>query len=640
MSITSLRPVHRPSALPAAEDGGQIASFGLALLRAGHVSGADLLRAMANPHVRIADQLIGAGIVQEGTLYQAMAAHFAVGLADFARHPVDTALLVRVDAAQCLKGAWMPWRRLGQSTIIACAHPEDFVTLRASLTPQFGEVILVLAPPRALEAQLMTRAGGALARRAETLLPSADSCREFAPRRLYICLGMLAMALTLGAALAPMQVFFGLVALALALAYAQSLLKLAAICVQLLPARAKPAPRDSPAKSAAAGPVPPSAPGHLHLVHPPKPLPMISVMVPLFGENRIVARLIRRLDRLDYPRARLEVILLLEDTDTATARALDTITLPPMMRRLAVPTGTIRTKPRALNYGLAHCNGDIIGVYDAEDAPDPGQLRAVAAGFASGSARLACLQGRLDYYNPQINWLSRCFTIEYAAWWRVILPGFAKMGFALPLGGTTLFFRRDILAQLGGWDAHNVTEDAELGLRLARRGYETQLLDSTTMEESNCRALPWVRQRSRWIKGYMMTWGSLMRSPRALWRDLGAWRFFGFQMMFAGSVLQALLAPMLWTLWLMPLGVFGQLFSGAQHTGLLALILGAVFCEAVQMVINGWGLRKTGHRVSLIWLPLMMPYHLMASAAAYKALYEMLTRPFYWDKTAHGLFDR
>jgi glycosyltransferase involved in cell wall biosynthesis len=552
------------------------------------------------------------------------------------------ALLARVNAAQCLKEAWMPWRRLGQSTIIACAHPEDFAALRASLSPQFGDVIMVLAPRRTLDAQLMARAGGALARRAETLLPSADSCRDFTPNRLYIYLGALAAAVALGAAIAPAQVFLGCVGLALALAYAQSLLKLAAVIVQLLPLRA--APSGAPASAAApAADVPVAAcpaPAHLHLVSAPKSLPKISIMVPLFRESRIVARLIRRLDRLEYPRARLEVILLLEDTDTATAQALDSIALPPMMRRLAVPTGTIRTKPRALNYGLSHCNGDIIGVYDAEDATDPGQLRAVAAGFASGSARLACLQGRLDYYNPQINWLSRCFTIEYAAWWRVVLPGFARLGFALPLGGTTLFFRRDILAQLGGWDAHNVTEDAELGLRLARRGYETQLLNSTTMEEANCRALTWVRQRSRWIKGYMMTWGSLMRSPRALWRDLGAWRFFGFQMMFAGSVLQALLAPLLWTLWLMPLGVFGPLFSGPQNAALLAIILGTVFCETVQMVINGWGLRKTGHRVSLIWLPLMMPYHLMASAAAYKALYELVTRPFYWDKTAHGLFDR
>jgi glycosyltransferase XagB len=633
MSVTSLRPIYRPSALPAARTDGGADDFGMALVRAGHLSAGDLMAALAKGHGPLADRLLRAGVMGEDALYAAMAAHFALGLADFARHPIDLGLMGQVDAAQCLQGAWVPWRKLGGSVMIAAANPEDFSDLRRALTPRFGDVICVLAPRRAIEAQIMARAGGSLARRAETLLPSADSCRNFAPRKLYIGVAALGTLGAIGVMMAPLAVYLGLVMVALGLAYGQTALRLIALLALM---RQRPPQSDVGPKLPAAAPQLP----HLQLISAPDTLPMITIMVPLFGESRIIARLIRRLDRLDYPRARLEVIFLLEDTDTATARALAGIELHDMMRTLTVPTGSIRTKPRALNYGLSHCKGDIIGVYDAEDAPEPDQLRAVARAFAGGDEKLACLQGRLDYYNPRINWLSRCFTIEYAAWWRVILPGFARMGFALPLGGTTLFFRRAALQDLGGWDAHNVTEDAELGMRLARRGYSTQLLDSTTHEEANCRALPWVKQRSRWIKGYMMTWMTLMRAPRALLRDLGAWRFFGFQMMFASTVLQALLAPLLWTLWLMPLGQFDAAFAPVPPALLVGLLAASVACEGVQIAVNAWGLRKTGHKISYAWLPLMLPYHLMASAAAYKAAYEVLTRPFYWDKTAHGLFDR
>jgi cellulose synthase/poly-beta-1,6-N-acetylglucosamine synthase-like glycosyltransferase len=98
----------------------------------------------------------------------------------------------------------------------------------------------------------------------------------------------------------------------------------------------------------------------------------------------------------------------------------------------------------------------------------------------------------------------------------------------LPLGGTTLFFRRHILEELGGWDAHNVTEDADLGVRLARKGYKTELVSTVTYEEANCKAWPWVKQRSRWLKGFLITYFVHMRRPRRLLSDLGLRRFFGF----------------------------------------------------------------------------------------------------------------
>jgi len=428
-------------------------------------------------------------------------------------------------------------------------------------------------------------------------------------------------------ALHPAAVLSALVMLGLFIAFSQSALKLVAAAVSWRSAR-PPQAMASPAK------------GPFHLVTGDAALPHISLMVPLYRESRIVARLIRRLAALDYPRRALQVLLLTEDNDSATAAALASLDLPAWVQVLPVPSGTIRTKPRALNYGLDHCKGEIIGVYDAEDAPEADQLRKVAESFAKGGPELACLQGRLDYYNPHSNWLARCFTLEYATWWRVVLDGFARMGFAIPLGGTTLFFRRDILVGLGGWDAHNVTEDAELGLRLARRGYHTQLIDSTTFEEANCRALPWVKQRSRWIKGYMMTYAALMRTPLALWRELGAWRFFGMQMMMAGSVLHALMLPVQVLLWPVALGLLDPGNVGLA-AGLLAPISGVgILAEVLGMLVIYLGMRRAGHRIHPIWIATMQVYGLLAGFAAYKALAEVLTKPFYWDKTAHGVFDR
>lgn len=637
MSITSLRPIPRQSAqvvarhlaAPAQADG-----FGLALLKSGHITAAGLLAAMSQPRQHLIDHILAEGMLSEDQAYGALAAHWAVGRADFARYPVDPALIAAVDAADCLAKAWVPWRKLGASTLLVCAYPEDFAALRAKLTPIFGPVALALAPRAMIEAQVLARAGAGLARRAETRLAEADSCRSFAPHRvawpLMGCAGIFAAA----ALMQPIQVLGAIMAVAIGLALIQIVLKIAAALATLRPTAASlhvsaplPLPVQQPAKQG------------LRLVAQADDAPFISIMVPLYRESRIVARLIRRLEQLEYPRQSLEVILMIEDSDDATADALASLKLPPWMRALPVPAGTIRTKPRALNYGLDHCKGDIIGVYDAEDAPAADQLRAVAAGFAAGGPRLACLQGRLDYYNPTTNWLSRCFTIEYATWWRVVLPGFSRMGFAIPLGGTTLFFRRDILAAIGGWDAHNVTEDADLGLRLVRRGYQTQLLDSTTFEEANCRALPWVKQRSRWIKGYIMTYAAHMRQPRRLLADLGAWRFFGFQMMFAGSVLQALLAPFLVALWMGAFGVIDLSLFGINGTWPRTAAGAGLLCEVAMILVSYLGLQRAGQPLTPLWIPTMIAYHTLASLAAYKAVYEVLTKPFYWDKTAHGLFD-
>jgi cellulose synthase/poly-beta-1,6-N-acetylglucosamine synthase-like glycosyltransferase len=370
------------------------------------------------------------------------------------------------------------------------------------------------------------------------------------------------------------------------------------------------------------------------------PDPTISILVALYRESDIAARLVRRLARLDYPEDRLDVILAVEADDATTRDALAAAALPPWMRIVVVPEGRVKTKPRALNHALDHARGTIIGVYDAEDAPEPDQLRKVVAHFRRAGPEVACLQGVLDYYNPRSNWLSRCFTIEYAGWFRLILPGIARLGLVVPLGGTTLFFRREVLEDLGGWDAHNVTEDADLGIRLARHGHRTEIVATVTGEEANCRAIPWVKQRSRWIKGYMMTWAVHMRCPGRLWRQLGPRAFLGFQVMFFGSIAQALLAPLMWSFLLVPFGLDHPLTAVLPAAAFWTIMAVFLLSEAANLAIGIVGIRRSGQGLSAWWVPTLKLYFPLATLAAYKALAELVLRPFYWDKTAHGLFDQ
>ena len=248
------------------------------------------------------------------------------------------------------------------------------------------------------------------------------------------------------------------------------------------------------------------------------------------------------------------------------------------------------------------------------------------------------MQAALDYYNPRNSWIARCFTLEYALWFRLVLPGIERLGLPLPLGGTSVFLRRDILRQLGGWDAHNVTEDADLGIRLARHGYRTRMINSVTQEEANCRALPWVRQRSRWIKGYMVTWLVHMRRPATLWHQLGSRGFIGFQIVFLGSLAQVLLVPLLWTLWSIPLGLGHPLASVIPPAGLTTLAAVFLLAEVSGTVLSVIALNRSGQRISLLWIPTLHAYFPLGTLAAVKAVAETLVSPFYWDKTGHGQF--
>lgn len=501
---------------------------------------------------------------------------------------------------------------------MAVANPVRFDARRRWLEGRLGRVHMIEATEDEVHGALLAQRRRALAKEAERRVYRRESCRGRAPRRFAMCVAV-SLGFGLAVALAwPVLAFSLLVTWATLVLAATTLLRATAAVLHLR---------------------------HPHLLQPAPPpvvqsadLPLVSLLVPLFKEDTIAEHLLARLAALDYPADRLDICLIVEEGDVATQRVLRSGQRLPQMRVITVPAGAIQTKPRAMNYALDFARGSIVGIYDAEDAPAPEQLRRVVARFLESGDDLACIQGVLDFYNARSNWLSRCFTIEYTSWFRIILPGLARMGLVIPLGGTSVFFRRDALEALGGWDAHNVTEDADLGLRLARHGYRTELLDTITREESNCRLWPWVRQRARWLKGYAQTYAVHMRRPTLLWSQLGAWKFLGVQLVYFGTLSQFLLAPLLWSFWLIPLGLPHPL-NGLVPWPVFVL-LGSLFflSELVNIAVGGLAALATNRRWLVKWVPTMHVYFPLGALAAYRGMLDLIWRPYYWDKTVHGLF--
>lgn len=562
-------------------------------------------------------------VIDEGRMLDLMAEAFGFGRVDLAKSPPDPALQDLVDPQFCLRHQIVPWRHHDGLLICATALPEHYMEMVSKLAYRLRrEMKLGLRPVVAtrdeVQAAIATHHRAALTQKMASRVPASESCRTWSATSARLRATALILALLL--ALILLRPGWALVLLTgwgvVTLALAMVLKGAAATCFLLN-------------RPTSAPPLPPGPPGA-------ERLPDISVLVPLFRERQIASALLKRLERLDYPREKLEIVLVLEETDAITREAVTAGPLPAWFRVVTVPSGTPQTKPRAMNYALDFCRGEIIGIYDAEDAPDPDQLMKVARRFAAAPRELACLQGALDFYNPRQNWLSRCFTVEYCTWFRLVLPGLARLGFPIPLGGTTLFLRRDVLDILGAWDAHNVTEDADLGMRIARHGFRTELLDTTTREEANCVAIPWIKQRSRWLKGYLVTYLVHLRQPGRLHRELGPWRSIGFHAHFLTAISQFILAPLLWSFWLMMLGLphpLLQLVPGYLLTTCAVLFFMA---ELQNITLGLIATRRAEHRHLWPWVPTLHLYYPLGVLAIYKALWELVVNPFYWDKTQHG----
>ena len=374
---------------------------------------------------------------------------------------------------------------------------------------------------------------------------------------------------------------------------------------------------------------------------PEAELPRYTVLVPAYREPGVIASVVAGMTALDYPSHRLEVLLLLEADDTetiASARlALGGDRRGPI-RLVEVPPGQPRTKPKACNVGLMGSSGEFVTIFDAEDRPEPLQLRRAVVAFRRLGTRVACLQARLSYHNAEQNLLTRWFTVEYDTWFRWLLPGLMATGAPIPLGGTSNHIRRDALVAVGAWDPWNVTEDADLGLRLARCGYRVAMLGSTTEEEANSDAINWVKQRSRWYKGYLQSFLVHARDPVALTREVGVRGVLGMVLFVAATPALAAINPLFWAmtgLWIVARpAVVAALFPPLVYYPGLAVWLVGGFAALVAGVANARAAGKPHLAMAALISPL---YWVLMSLAAIKAAVQLVTQPSYWEKTTHGL---
>ncbi|HSW88550.1 MAG TPA: glycosyltransferase [Candidatus Saccharimonadales bacterium] len=369
--------------------------------------------------------------------------------------------------------------------------------------------------------------------------------------------------------------------------------------------------------------------------------PRYTILCPLYKETAVLNQFITAIKHIDYPKTRLQVLLLLEEDDTESLVILQKMKLPTYFETVIVPHSFPKTKPKAMNYGLRHVTGEFIAIYDAEDIPDPQQLKKVIIAFGKLKTDTVCIQAKLNFYNAHQNLLTRVFTAEYSLWFDLILPGLQSIHAPIPLGGTSNHFKKKDLIEMGAWDSFNVTEDADLGMRLVQNGGKTAMLNSTTYEEANSNVGNWFHQRTRWIKGYIQTYLVHTRDPKEHVATTGRKTFLIFNLIIGGKVLSALLNPFMWGLTLLyflyraHVGIFIESFFPPYilYIGVICFFFGNFLYLFYYML----GVSKRGQDELIKYVFLVPLYWVFMSLAAWRAVYTLIAEPHYWSKTIHGL---
>ncbi|WP_376792066.1 glycosyltransferase [Thermoflexus sp.] len=568
--------------------------------------------------------LVSRGLIRRLDLYQALAELWGCPFADLTKELPDPELVRRYPAS-AMRDKWMiPLRRTAAGLEVATARrPDD--ALRAEAESFFGAPVASFrattewdirqALLRIFRSDILAEATYGLYYRR----PAESAYTVFTPFQ-FIVLSILLLGLLVGWIWAPRLTGIVLNAFINIFFLAGILFK---FFISLAGARYEQVQAITPEEVAALR---------------GEELPRYTVLVPLYREAAVVRPLIENLARLDYPPEKLEVFLLFEEDDRETLEAAKAARPPGNFFFITIPASIPRTKPKACNVGLFFATGEFLVIYDAEDLPEPDQLKKAVIAFRKGGSDLICVQAALNYYNARENFLTRMFTLEYSFWFDYMLPGLYHLGLPIPLGGTSNHFRTDRLRELGGWDPFNVTEDADLGIRAATAGYRVGVINSTTYEEANTRVGNWIRQRSRWIKGYMQTALVHTRNPVRLLQRVGLRQALGFLLLVAGTPLTFLSAPWMW-------GMFAiWALTGTKGLDpffppiiLYISLFNLLFGNAVAIYLNMLAGFKRRYYDLIPWALLNPIYWVLHSIASYKALWQLFTRPFYWEKTVHGI---
>lgn len=573
---------------------------------------------------RLGDVLVADGILSYKTLYEALADHYQLPFSNLLQTPPMASLCNINDVDLYLKLGFIPCKHSGNLTILACCDISEAL-MRWARSRYGNDFALTLTSPLDIRRSIEQIFGHNLEETSRLKLwlasPEQSARSTIEPRQGTIV--TLTIATIIMAFWFKPQLSASLFLLICQIIFAASML-----FKWLLFRRGKPMFERIHTRMRAT-PLPPD-----------HELPIYTILLPVYQEAGSLPPLFAALERMDYPKSKLDIKLIIEEDDDETYQAA--IALKPAYHYeiIRVPYSLLKTKPKACNYALRFARGDYVCIYDAEDYPSRRQLKRAVAAFRQAGVDTVCLQARLNYYNADENWLTRMFTLEYTILFDYTLPGLQALDMPIPLGGTSNHVAVHKLREMGEWDPYNVTEDADIGIRLARAGYRTEILDSWTLEESPIHLSAWMKQRTRWLKGYMQTWLVHMRRPVQLYRRLG-WRgFLGFQMFVGVACFTFLVAPLLWALsalWL----IEGMPIDLSFYEIIYPLALFNLVLQCVVHWIMAYSAARR-HRSQLrriltrsaLWYPL---YPILAIFASYRALWHLIVRPHLWEKTTHGL---
>ncbi len=574
-------------------------------------------------NVRLGDALLSRNWINPRVYYETYAQVFDLPFVDLLQEPPDRALLRAADTDLYASRLTMPWRRRDGRLFIATAAPGPETVLFAR--DRWGaEIEFVVVTKFDIVVAVQTAFSGALSRRAVFELAEFDP--QMSARTVFTTGQMIATyafltAILMGLAFAPLDTLIAL-NIAISIFYLGNFI-FKGILVSVGSGRSAEIDEVVAVEAQALR---------------EEDLPVFTVLVPMFREAAMLPQLAQALRNLDYPLGKLDIKIVLESGDRETIEAARTLGLEGVFEIIVVPRSEPQTKPKACNFALRFARGEYLVIYDAEDRPEPDQLRKVVATFRRSPPNTACVQCRLNYYNVSENWLTCMFTLDYTLWFDQVLPGLERLGMPIPLGGTSNHFRTEVLRELHAWDPFNVTEDADLGIRIGQKGYRVGVVDSTTFEEASCRAGQWVRQRSRWMKGYMQTLLVHTRRPLHFMRSAGPLGFFGFIFFIGGTVLAGLLNPIFWMFYAIWLAASAANFDPLFPHSLLFLCLfnllagNGTFTYLIMLgpIRRGW--------LNLIPFSFtLFGYWVLISVAAYKGLWQLIRDPFFWEKTEHGI---
>jgi len=577
----------------------------------------------SNSGGRLGEVLIAQGVLSYLALYRALAEQQSLPFVNLLTDPPDEFLLKEDMIEHYLRLQILPWRRAAGGRLLV-ALCNDSAALREWAFAQYGDVDFLMTSPLDIRRAVETRFTGELEAHSRNYLwqklPFASARATFMPSQVAL-INVFIIGLAAAMMLAPqlsLLVLFGAchIIYALTMVFKAIIFMVGAGFAKIV----KDWSRELAMLDDAS-------------------LPIYTVLVPMYREPESLAGMLKAMQAMEYPIEKLDIKLVLEADDEQTIATAIALKPSYQFEIIRVPPGKPRTKPRACNYALHFARGEFVTVFDADDRPEPLQLKKAVYAFRTLPANVACLQARLNYYNAQDNLLTRFFALEYHALFNVLLPGLQYLGIPLPLGGTSNHIALSRIRELGEWDPYNVTEDADLGVRLSAQGFRTAMIDSYTMEESPNTLVAWLRQRSRWIKGYMQTWLVHMRAPAKLYRTLGLRGFLGFQFFVGLSTFAFLTAPLLWAAVLM----WGMGFNWFEDFAYPDWLLWLTGFNLVFNILTNWifslysagayPYNPLGMRIAALLYPL---YLLLHSLASYKALWQLIFRPHFWEKTMHG----